>query len=384
MKPRTLIAGTVIAVLAASCSGSGDTTSTDAVDSSTTSTRRQVTSTSTLPETETTVAVTTSDSAGIDVMIPTDGLDLAGTLRLPPQEGPVPAVVLIHGSGPQSRDSVLSGQLNMGFGFDIPVFAEIAESLEEDGIAVLTYDKRTCGPFNGCAENGYPMPGPDLTVDTFVHDAVAAVEYLRSRPEVDPDRVSIVGHSQGGEFILAMLDSDPRLASGVMIAAPFRPVDEIIEAQLDSTVELLEEQGMSEEDALGLSPVASLVEVVDGLIRLRSGGDEPVGGASAAFWNSWFGIHRASLDAAEDVAQPILVLQGEFDWNVPADEAESWRLHLDDAGATGTVRILPCVTHALNCIDTADPRSATPDDLGRHVAPEVIEALRQFLTQPSN
>jgi len=370
----------VTLLLAAGCTASGGTTTTSTTtEPASTSTEPATTSTSASEATTTTEETTIPEATSVDVTFPADGLDLAGTLRVPTGDGPFPAVVLIAGSGPESRDEVVPGQLDMTFGFDIPVFKELAEGLQSGGIAVLTYDKRTCGPFNGCADNGYPTPSADLTVDDFVADTTAAVEYLRTRPEVDPDRISVIGHSQGAEFITVMLAADPELASGVMIGGPYRPIDQIIETQLDFTVQLIEQQGMTEEQALALPPVVSLADVVDGVKAIRDGGTEPVAGTSAEFWNSWFDLHDRTLSAAAEMDQPLLVLNGEMDWNVPVTEAESWRQYLESVGANAEVQTLPCVTHALNCVQGTNPLAITPADIGHSVDSKVIDAIVTFL-----
>jgi len=372
---KWLIGFGVTLLLAAGCTASGGTTTTKAP----TTTARASSSTTAPAPTTTTEETTMPGADSVDVTFPADGLDLAGTLRVPEGDGSFPAVVLIAGSGPESRDEVVSGQLDMTFGFDIAVFKELAEALQSDGFAVLTYDKRTCGPFNGCADNGYPTPSDDITVDDFISDATAAVDYLRTRPEIDPDRISVVGHSQGAEFITVMLAADPRLANGVMIAGPYRPIDQIIEAQLDFTVQLLVQMGMTEEQARASAPVTSLVETVDGLKAIRAGGIDPAGGVTAEFWNSWFDLHDATLDAAKEMSQPLLVINGEMDWNVPATEAEAWRQYLESIGSDAEVITLPCVTHVLNCVSESDPLSITPADIGEHVDPGVIDALEASL-----
>ena len=354
---------------------SGSSTTTPVGDDPGTTTTASTTAT-TQPATSETTAPT---AESVEVTIPTAGLELTGTLRLPAGETNPPAVVLIHGSGPQSRDSRLAGQLNMSFGFEIPVFAELADALQDNGVAVLTYDKRSCGPFNGCAENAYPLPGEDLTIETFIDDARAAVEFLRQRPEIDPERVSVAGHSQGAQFVLPMLEMDPQLASGVMIAGPFRAIDEITEFQLDSTVDLLVDLGLGDEEALALPAVAPLVDMVDGLAGIRAGSDEPVAGVSAGFWQSWFDLHERSASAALRIDQPVLVLNGELDWNVPSSEAQLWDEFLGGAGADYQVLTFPCITHALNCVSESDPTAITPGDIGRAVAAEVTDALVEFL-----
>ncbi|HEY0838563.1 MAG TPA: hypothetical protein VGD74_00110, partial [Vulgatibacter sp.] len=109
--------------------------------------------------------------ASRDVTFASHGLELLGTITLPSRlDGPAPAVVLVHGSGPNARDEVMRGQMNMGFGFDLPVFRELAEGFSNAGYVVLRFDKRSCGPFNGCADNGYPMPDPDMRLGVLLDD----------------------------------------------------------------------------------------------------------------------------------------------------------------------------------------------------------------------
>lgn len=314
-----------------------------------------------------------------DVIFPGPGIMLEGTLRHPASSQLVPGVVLIHGSGPVSRDARISGQVGMAFGFEVPVFEELATGLQAAGYAVLVYDKRSCGPFNGCSDNGYELPSDDITVDAFIADAAAAVEWLRTQPGVDPDRVSIVGHSQGAQFVVPMLVDDPALEHGVMIAGPFQPIDKIIEAQRDLVVDLLVQLGTPLDDALTSPSVAPISELVEGLAEIRAGGQQSVGGVSAEFWGSWFDLTTRSSEIASDVTQDILVLNGDLDWNVPSAEAEGWRTFFVDAGVDAEVFIFPCVTHALNCVTESEVAAMTPDDIQRGVALEVVEEIARFL-----
>ena len=335
------------------------------------------------PVTETTSEPEASAAAApnvVEVAFPSAEMELVGSLRLP-GGGPSPAVVLIHGSGPNSRDAVLPGQLNMTFGFEIPVFAEIADALQGAGFAVLTYDKRTCGPFNGCADNGYPLPSDDIVIDGFIADAAAAVAFLKQHPAVDPTRISVIGHSQGAEFIPVLLADDPSLFSGVMLSGPYRPIDQIVEYQFDSTLTLLGLLGLTPEQALGAPGVVQLSETVDGLKAIRNGGEEAVGGASAAFWQSWFDLETARIEAVSELTQPVLILGGRYDWNVPHEEAVAWDEQFLQAGAEHETVVLDCVTHVLNCVTQADITMVAPDDIGRHVADSVIAELVGFLTE---
>lgn len=112
-------------------------------------------------------------------------ITLAGTLTLPAmlplrKEG-YPAVALVTGSGTQNRDEEILGH---------KPFAVIADYLSRTGIAVLRFDDRGAG-------NSSPATGQETTVDNAA-DAMAALRYLRSRPEVDTTRTGLIGHSEGG------------------------------------------------------------------------------------------------------------------------------------------------------------------------------------------
>ncbi|MGE3172147.1 MAG: alpha/beta hydrolase family protein [Planctomycetota bacterium] len=106
---------------------------------------------------------------------------LAGTLTLPEGPGPFPAAVLISGSGPQDRDETLLGH---------KPFLVLADDLTRHGFAVLRYDDRGTAKSTGDHATATSLD--------FADDARAAVRFLRARPEIDGDRVGLIGHSEGG------------------------------------------------------------------------------------------------------------------------------------------------------------------------------------------
>lgn len=313
------------------------------------------------------------------------GLDLVGDLRLPDGPGPYPGVVLVHGSGPLDRDGTVPGQLAMTFPAPVTTLSDLASGLRDAGYAVLTYDKRTCGPFNGCADNGYPRPADDLTVDVFAADALAAVDHLRSRREVDPDAVVVAGHSQGATLVPAMLLDDPRLAAGVMLSAPYEPIDGILARQADTVEQIV--AGMPQRPASAEDEIGRLRRLAAQVARLRSGGGDDrveIGGATIGFWRSWLRVSDGVPALAQQAEQPVLVLTGAADTNVGTAQTARWYQDLMPAAgpaATAEDRVvqLDCVSHALNCLGADDPLDVDPAEISDHVDPRVVAEVAAFL-----
>lgn len=348
-------------------------------DTSTTSYTATTVPTTTATSTPVAAEPSTAQASVTQVEIDAGDLTLVGDLYLPAGSGPHPGIVLVHGSGPLSRRSELSGQLNMAFGFTIPVFIELAEGFQSAGYAVLTYDKRTCGRFNGCTENDYPLPAGDPTIETLIGDAKAALDTLAQRPDVDGQRLVVIGHSQGAGFVPELMDGGPGIVGGVLLAGAHDAPDALVAAQARSARELLESLGAAPEQVDGA--VAPLDEAAAKLEKIRQGEppEELILGAPASFWESWMAQADDVPTLAADLDRPLLVLGGELDWNVPPDQAMAWEETLAGSTEGHQVTVLPCITHALNCVAESDPAQISPDDIGTDVAPEVIEAIVTFL-----
>src|SRR3954464_15815092 len=151
------------------------------------------------------------------VTIPGSGFTLAGTISRPssaPAPARLPAVVLVGGSGPTDRDSLV---------FGVPVLGEIAGSLAEAGFVTIRYDKRGVGQSGGRAESA--------TLADYAEDARAAVRFLADRKDVDPKRIGILGHRVGGLVALIAADKEKRIAAAVLIATPGMRGTDVVLAQ---------------------------------------------------------------------------------------------------------------------------------------------------------
>lgn len=144
-----------------------------------------------------------------------EGVTLAGTLTVPRGAGPHPAVVLISGSGPQDRDEAIMGHRP---------FLVLADHLTRQGIAVLRYDDRGVGGSTGSFAAA--------THEDFTADALAAVAWLKTRMEIDPRRLGLVGHSEGGLVApLAAVQRPEDIAFLVLLAGVGVPMEELLVRQ---------------------------------------------------------------------------------------------------------------------------------------------------------
>jgi dienelactone hydrolase len=240
-----------------------------------------------------------------DATVGTGALALPGTLTIPAGAGPFPAVVLVHGSGPNDRDESVGGA---------KPFRDLAEGLSSRGIAVLRYEKRS---------RAHPASFTGrFTVDQeTVDDAVAAAELLRGRKEIDPGRVFVLGHSLGGMMAPRIGQRDPRLAGLIILAGTTRPLEDVITEQ---TAYLARAAGADSEQA---RPQLDALRAGAAAVRALSPADSasltPVMGAPASYWLDLRGYRPAEVAAT--LRLPMLVLQGERDYQVTMTDFAAWK-----------------------------------------------------------
>lgn len=156
-----------------------------------------------------------------------DAIELSGTFTRPAEKGLFPAVILVSGSGPNNRNEEILGH---------KPFLVIADYLTKKGIAVLRYDDRGVGKSNGDHDIA--------TSEDFKNDAIAAVEYLLTRNDVDPNKIGVIGHSEGG-LIATMLAAEEGAVVDFIIslAGTAVPGDSILLMQQGL---ILEQNGVTE------------------------------------------------------------------------------------------------------------------------------------------
>lgn len=158
---------------------------------------------------------------------PGAGIKLAGTLTIPQGNGVYPAVILITGSGAQNRDEEIAGH---------KPFLVIADNLTRQGIAVLRFDDRGTGASTGDFNTS-------TSVD-FATEVKAAVNYLKTRKEIQTRKIGLAGHSEGGMVAPMIAVENPDIAFMVLLAAPGIPNSELWIRQL---LDIMVVQGISED-----------------------------------------------------------------------------------------------------------------------------------------
>ncbi|MGH9388683.1 MAG: alpha/beta hydrolase, partial [Vicinamibacteria bacterium] len=255
---------------------------------------------------------------------------IAGTLTLPPSGGPQPAVVMITGSGAQNRDEEL-------FGFK--PFRLIADHLARSGIAVLRTDDRGVGGSTGASDH--------VTTEDFVGDTLAAVTFLKSRPEIDPKRIGLCGHSEGGivapmaasrakdvAFIVLMSGSSVTgekilLAQAELIGRASGATEADVRKEADLQKRLFKAtrsgEGWDELKVEIRKEVIARLEKLPpekrkGIAAPAQYADSYVDGQMRAAKSPWlkFFLDYDPASALEKVQCPVLALFGEKDLQVPA------------------------------------------------------------------
>src|SRR5687767_8202946 len=285
-----------------------------------------------------------------DVSFVAGGRAIPGTL-VHPASGKGPGLLLLAGSGPTDRDwnsPLLPGKNGSA--------KLLAEALAARGMTVLRFDKAYSGKNPG-------LPITDLTLDTYRDEASAALDFLRARAEVDPARVFVAGHSEGGIHATRLaLSAGERIRGVILISAAGRSLREVLEVQLERNFLA----------GLKLTPGQIEAEMVPIRTALRSfvaGQDVDPTSASArpeivqilsslmAPMVARIGRALASFEparAAAEIAVPVLVLQGGKDVQVdPAENAERLVAARRSAGKPIDYHMSPLADHVLK----TEPRS---------------------------
>jgi len=306
-----------------------------------------------------------------------DGVTLAGTLTLPPGDGLHPAVVLISGSGPQDRDETVFGHRP---------FLVLADHLTRQGIAVLRYDDRGVAQSTGDISTA-------VTPD-FADDAEGAVRFLLGRPEIDPSRIGLIGHSEGALVAPIVANRSEDVAFVVLLAGTGVNGEELLVMQLIAinramgvSEEITQQRSGLQRELLGLLAGTADDSVVADRAREVLAGAGVTGQAAeaqlAALRSPWmrYFLTYDPLPELRELDVPVLAVWGEKDTQVPPDGN---RPQVDAAlAASGNAEVtsvvLPGLNHLFQTAGTGAPTEYAA--IEETFSPVALDQISEWITE---
>jgi len=294
-----------------------------------------------------------------DVTVGSGDWAVPGTLAVPVGDGPFPAVVLVHGSGPTDRDETI---------FSNRPFRDLAWGLATQGVAVLRYDNRT--KVHGAKVKA--VLSTFTIKEETIDDALLAVALLRKTGKMDGKRVFVLGHSLGGICVPKIGALDTNIAGLISMAGTTRPLEEVIADQLTYILSL---GGMTDEQKKQVEKMRKTAADLKGLKltpdMLTS--KMPLG-MTAVYLLS---LHECDPRVVvQQIKQPMLILQGERDYQATMEDFAGWKKALSGR-ANATFKSYPKLNHLF----MEGQGKAKPEEYTKtgHVAKEVIDDLAAWI-----
>ena len=300
-----------------------------------------------------------------DVRVQSAGFSLATTVTTPlGRETAIddrwPAVLLVPGSGSVDRDEIVSG---------VPIFGQLAGTLADAGYLVARYDKRGSGQSGGRPESA--------TLEDYAEDVREIIRYLDDRDDVDRDRISVVGHSEGGWVALLAASRENKIDALALIATPaISGHDRVLEQQRTELTRLELPESEHQER------VVLQERILDAVVGDGSWEGVPADlrrQAETPWFRSFLNFEPSEI--VRRVRQPLLLLHGEFDQQVPpyhADRLEEMARGRRHRQASVEVMKLAGINHLLvpATTDSLDEYAGLTD---AQVAPQVVEVLTDWI-----
>ena len=304
---------------------------------------------------------------------------IAGTLTLPREERPCPAVLLISGSGPQNRDGLTLGHRP---------FLVLADYLTRRGIVVLRVDDRGVGASTGDRTRA--------TSKDYAQDALAGIQFLMSRPEIDSNRIGLIGYTEGSAIASLAAAQSSDISFLVMMAGQGLPGDEhnllfeeTISRALGESEEVIAGKRAIQERIFSVLKQEEDQTVAEGKLRSILGEFDPpmpenmLEQALKRYLSPWFRffINHDPGVTLKNVKCPVLALFGDKDLQVPVKEnSEAVEKALTSGGNRDfRVEILPNLNHLFQRSNTG-----LPSEYGKiteTIAPMVLELIADWILE---
>ena len=296
------------------------------------------------------------------VTIPASGFNLGATLTRPANStARLPAVILLPGSGVGDRDGVTAG---------VPTLGQLAGAIADAGLVAVRFDKRGYGQSGGRAESA--------TLNDFSEDAVAVMKWLAARRDIDPKRIAVVGHSEGGWVALLAAAREKRFAGVAAIAAPSVTGSELV---LEQQRHVLDQMKATDADR---QAKVELQTKINAAVITGRGWEAVPQDVKRQADTPWF-QSMLMFDPAKvikDIRQPILFVHGELDKQVPVSHVERISDFARKQSKSKSVAVVTVkgVNHLLVPAVTGEvDEYATLTD--RNVSKDVTAAINDWLTK---
>jgi len=298
-----------------------------------------------------------------DITFNSNDLTLEGSLYIPEGEGPFPAVVLVHGSGPIDRYQTI--ELVDGNSIciypdlankTIENFKDITEHLYQNDIAVLIYDKRSF-------THGADLDPITASTKDFITDIESAIDFLSTQPKVNSESIFLIGHSQGSALI-PIAAQNKEVAGLISLSGAVTPPDSLVAEQFRSlyirclddanTGMIVANRFYREFQKLRNNELADTTQIT---IRVPGGDpNEPIKYGFPIFWRDW--IEQAEQVIANYKANnlPMLFIHGDDDFNVPLNDV--YRFENGLPAELTTVEVFEGVNHLLTTATNANVSSS--------------------------
>jgi dienelactone hydrolase len=296
-----------------------------------------------------------------DVKFGADKWQVPGTLTLPVGDGPFPGVVLVHGSGPNDRDETIGPN---------KVFRDLAWGLASQNIAVIRYDKRTrVHGAKMATDKNFPTVAEEVT-----DDALAAVKLLRAHKRIDPKNVYVLGHSLGATLAPQLGALDPTIAGLISLAGATLPIEETVVRQFTYLYTL--DGPISDANKKELEKIRKQVARINEPNPDNATAKDLLLGAPVAYWLALRDLMPGKVVAR--VKQPMLILQGERDYQVTMADFKEWSRLL--AGRSNVrLKSYPKLNHLF--LEGEGKSKPTEYDKEGHVPKEVIDDIAGWIKQ---
>jgi hypothetical protein len=267
-----------------------------------------------------------SAQSNFDVQFFSDTFLLSGTLTIPSGTNENwPVIIFVHGSGPNDRlqtTPIAGGNANCLYpdlvGDTVRNFLDLSEFLAMNGYATFRFDKRSF-------TYGNTIDQTTITLYDFMRDVESAIDYVKTRIEIDTTCITLLGHSQGGSMIPYIAKGRSDISKLIALATPSTPVDTLISIQLRDLYYVC-----LNDSATGNSIYNQSIAIYNQIRNNTWPSNTAVNGAYPTFWRSWIDVSDSTIYNFNTADLPTLLTFGINDFNVPISDMQDFSNQLSN------------------------------------------------------